>query len=81
MTPGILSTSWSAVLLLGTTQTIAQEQTAPKTPPDLTKEIDFERTGEYFLGPTGAKGWLFVNERFMTDQARQILITNAQKRS
>ncbi|NQT36673.1 MAG: HEAT repeat domain-containing protein [Planctomycetes bacterium] len=64
------------LLLLGTTSTTAQE---PAAPPDLTAEIDFERKGEYHLGPTGAKGWLHVNERFMTDEARQILITEIQE--
>ena len=70
-----------SVLLLGAAQTIAQEQPTPDSPPDLTKTIDFERTGEYYLGPTGAKGWLFVNTRFMTDEARQILITEVQEGS
>ncbi len=78
MTRWILATYLLAGLLLGAAQAFAQEQIAPKTPPDLTAEIDFQRTGEYFLGPTGAKGWLFVNERFMTDEARQILITEVQ---
>ncbi len=63
------------VLLLGTAPANAQEQSETETPPDLTQSIDFERKGEYFLGPTGAKGWMHVNERFMTDEARQILIT------
>jgi len=67
-----------SVLLLGAAPTMAQEPAPPDSPPDLTKTIDFERTGEYYLGPTGAKGWMFVNERFMTDQARQILVTDVQ---
>jgi hypothetical protein len=70
----------SALLLVGG-KTLAQEQTALESPPDLTKTIDFERKGEYYLGPTGAKGWMFVNERFMTDEARQILITNVREGS
>ena len=48
---------------------------------DLTKHIDFERKGEYYLGPTGAKGWMVVNERFMTDDARQILVTDVREGS
>ncbi len=67
------------LLLLAAARTTAQEQTAPAAPPDLTAEIEFERKGEYHLGPTGAKGWLYVNERFMTDEARQILITEIQE--
>lgn len=70
-----------AVVLLGAAPASAQEQTTPDSPPDLTKTIDFERTGEYYLGPTGAKGWMYVGERFMTDEARQILITNVQEGS
>jgi len=70
-----------SVLLLGVPQTVAQEQPEPKTPPDLTQTIHFERTGEYYLGPTGAKGWMYVNERFMTDEARQILITSVREGS
>ncbi len=68
----------AAVLLLAAAQTIAQDQTPTEQPPDLTKQIDFERKGEYYLGSTGAKGWMFVNKRFMTDEARQILITKVE---
>ena len=44
--------------------------------PDLTKTIDFERTGEFYLGPTGAKGWIYTSGNFMTSDARQILVTD-----
>ncbi len=70
-----------AAVLLGAVLVSAREQTTPDSPPDLTKTIDFERTGEYFLGPTGAKGWMYVSEHLMTDEARQILITKVQERS
>ncbi len=70
-----------AVLLLSATQTIAQGQADSPAPPDLTKKIDFERKGQYHLGPTGAKGWMYVGPRFMTDQARQILITEVDEGS
>jgi len=43
--------------------------------PDLTKTIDFERKGEFHLGPTGAKGWIHTGGNYMTTDARQILIT------
>ncbi len=42
---------------------------------DLRTEIDFERIGEFHLGPTGAKGWMHVSPNFMTGEARQILVT------
>jgi len=69
------------VMLLGAAETIGQERLVPKAPPDLTKRIDFERNAQYYLGPTGAKGWLYVNDHLMTDQARQILITEVQEGS
>ena len=43
--------------------------------PDLTKTLDFKRVGEFHLGPTGAKGWIYTSGNFMTTDARQILIT------
>ncbi|MFT6499791.1 MAG: hypothetical protein ACJAT6_001928, partial [Akkermansiaceae bacterium] len=43
--------------------------------PDLTKSIDFERKGEFHLGPTGLKGWINTGKNFMTTNARQILVT------
>jgi HEAT repeat protein len=67
------------VLLLGAAPATAQERIEVETPPDLTQSIDFERRGEYYLGSTGAKGWMYVNERFMTDAARQILITSVRE--
>jgi len=46
--------------------------------PDLRKTIDFERKGEFNLGPTGALGWIFTGRNFMTDRARQILVTKVE---
>ena len=46
--------------------------------PDLTETIDFERKGEFHLGPTGAKGWIHTGGNFMTTDARQILITEVE---
>ena len=34
--------------------------------PDLTKTIDFERSEVFHLGPTGAKGWIYAADNFMT---------------
>ncbi|MDA7530663.1 hypothetical protein N8595_03230, partial [bacterium] len=36
---------------------------------DLRKEIDFERIGEFHLGPTGAMGWMHVSRNSMTREA------------
>lgn len=49
--------------------------------PDLTQTVDFERKGEYHLGPTGAKGWIYTPKNFMTTLARQILVTHVEKGS
>jgi len=49
-----------------------------ETVPDLTRKIDFERKGEFHLGPTGAKGWIYNPRNFMTTKARQILITHVE---
>ncbi|NQU23095.1 MAG: HEAT repeat domain-containing protein [Candidatus Nealsonbacteria bacterium] len=69
-----------AAVLLAVAPASGGEQ-ATDSPPDLTKTIDFEKTGEYYLGPTGAKGWMHVDAKFMTDDARQILITEVQEGS
>ncbi len=47
---------------------------------DLTKEIDFERISTFHLGPTGARGWMYVKKQ-MTHEARQILITEVDEGS
>jgi len=54
---------------------MAQRRASVGTAPDLTRTIDFERRGEFYLGPTGAKGWIYTASNFMTTDARQILIT------
>lgn len=46
--------------------------------PDLIKTLDFERTGAFHLGPTGAKGWMYTAGNFMTTDARQILVTEVE---
>jgi len=76
--PSLRVGSVLTVLALVGAAAIARAQTPLDAPPDLTREIDFERKGEYFLGATGAKGWMFVSKSFMTDQARQILITTIE---
>ena len=48
---------------------------AAGAPPDLRENIDFERDGEFHLGPTGARGWIHTDRHKMTTAARQILVT------
>lgn len=67
-------------LLCGTFAT-AEERVPASAVPDLTKVVDFERKGEYYLGPTGAKGWMYTADNFMTTNARQILITQVKPES
>ena len=80
----VMTTSRSPILfsllafasLLCTSTALAAGSTTIVSPNhDMTKVIDFERTGDYYLGPTGAKGWIRMAENFMTTDARQILIT------
>ena len=46
-------------------------------PPDLTKGGKLINTGSFMLGPTGARGRMFVRA-YMTGDARQILITEVE---
>ena len=59
-----------AVSWLLATHAVAAEDIALPAPPDLTKEIDFERTGQYYLGQTGAKGWIYVGSRLVANNNR-----------
>jgi hypothetical protein len=56
----------------------APAATSPAPVPDLTQSVDFERKGEFHLGPTGAMGWVHTAKNFMTTEARQILITQVE---
>jgi S1-C subfamily serine protease len=56
----------------------AADQQLGLSVPDLTKSIDFERKGEFHLGPTGTKGWIYTAGNFMTTDARQILVTEIE---
>ena len=58
--------------------TLLQVESLQGKVPDLTKSIDFERIGEFHLGPTGAKGWIYTAGNFMTTDARQILVTEIE---
>ena len=68
-----------AILLLSGTlasgRTIPPEPVGP--PPDLTKGGKLINTGSFMLGPTGARGRMFVRA-YMTGDARQILITEVE---
>jgi hypothetical protein len=66
----------SLVLALSPILGLSADQLLGLTIPDLTKTIDFERKGEFHLGPTGAKGWIYTSGNFMTTDARQILVTD-----
>ncbi len=64
-----------ALFLLSAATACAAKPKEPSGPNhDLTKEIDFERMSTFHLGPTGARGWMYV-KKLMTHEARQILIT------
>jgi len=68
-------------LLLAATTALAARPKEPSGPNhDLTKEIDFERMSTFHLGPTGARGWMYV-KKLMTHEARQILITEIDEGS
>ena len=69
----------SAVTLMTSTLAFAAPQRPLAGPVrDLRKEIDFERIGEFHLGPTGAVGWMHVSRNSMTAEARQILVTGVE---
>ena len=70
-----------SLLLLGTHPLTAQDRPIAGPVRDLRKDIEFERIGEYHLGPTGAKGWMHVGANFMTGEARQILVTEVEEGS
>ncbi|MFT5109821.1 MAG: HEAT repeat protein [Pseudoalteromonas tetraodonis] len=64
-----------ALLLLGGDALLARQRPLAGAVQDMRQNIEFERIGEYHLGPTGAKGWMHVSANFMTGEARQILVT------
>ena len=64
-----------ALLVLSGTAGASGKPDPTGPPPDLTRDGKLEWTDfSYHLGPTGAHGQMFVR-KFMTDEARQILIT------
>ncbi|NQT86871.1 hypothetical protein HQ560_08915, partial [bacterium] len=70
-----------AALLLNGTAAAAGKPDPTGPPPDLTQGGKLEWTDfAYHLGPTGAQGQMYV-KNFMTDEARQILITTIDKDS
>jgi len=72
----------AALLLSGATAIAAKP--APvvtvSPPSDLTKGGKLQTEGSYLLGPTGARGRMYV-KAFMTREARQILISEIEKGS
>lgn len=70
--------SFAVVLLFSGTRIL---QAAPPPPLiDLTKDTPAKTDNSYNLGPTGAMGWMHV-ENGMTEKSRQILITAIDKGS
>lgn len=75
-------TRWALPLAFG----ILSAVTVRANPPDLTAPgviAGIDRTYTYNLGPTGLRGWIYVNRAnvgdsgLMTDLSRQILVTTA----
>ena len=74
----ILVTPALLFLMFGSTPLVAQQRPIAGPVQDLRETIEFERIGQYQLGPTGAKGWMHVSKNFMTGEARQILVTEIE---
>ena len=70
-----------SLLLLGSLSLVAQDRPLAGPVQDMRENIEFERIGEFHLGPTGAKGWMHVSANFMTGEARQILVTEVAEGS
>lgn len=70
----------SALLLSGVDAYAARRKEPVGPPPDLTKGVKVDVQKDYNLGPTGARGWMFVRG-LMTAEARQILITQVDEGS
>jgi HEAT repeat protein len=79
LTPALLMSFFISPLAADKPLTVEKNEAI--TIPDLTQTVDFERKGEYHLGPTGAKGWIYTSKNFMTTRARQILVTHVEKGS
>lgn len=73
-----LATIFTALLLASPPGFAAP--TPKGAPIDLTKAKPDKTNNSYNLGPTGALGWMYV-EGGMTEEARQILVTNVEKGS
>jgi hypothetical protein len=61
-------------LLIGTAGRPAAAEPAP-APPDLTHGGKRDKSHDWLLGPTGARGWVFFRHEDLTAEARQILVT------
>ena len=62
----ILVTPALLFLVIGSTLLVAQQRPIAGPVRDLRETIEFERIGQYQLGPTGAMGWMHVSENFIS---------------
>ena len=77
MNNGMARTGYLGVLCLLAAMAggvLAAEPVVPM-PPDLTQGGKKDNLHDWFLGPTGARGWIFFRGEDQTAAARQILIT------
>jgi hypothetical protein len=61
-------------LLIGSADRLSAAEPAP-SPPDLTQGGKRDKSHDWLLGPTGARGWMFFRHEDLTAASRQILIT------
>jgi hypothetical protein len=61
-------------LLIGTAGRLSAAEPAP-APPDLTQGGKRDKSHDWLLGPSGARGWVFFRHEDQTAASRQILIT------
>ena len=76
-----LSSIALTALVLSSFATVSAAAAAAPTPPDLTAGGVMDKTHDWLLGPTGARGWMFFRHEDKTAASRQILVTAVEKGS
>ena len=76
-----LSSIALTALVLSSFATVSAAEAAAPTPPDLTAGGVMDKTHDWLLGPTGARGWMFFRHEDKTAASRQILVTAVEKGS